>query len=474
MKSRNIAFFLAFFLLYLVYSQVKGISNDTSWSYLPVVINGEAPLPITPARVRVNIPYFDSPINTQREIGNMAILWFGKVETDANYSDVRIGYSDTELTVMFNIFDRRLWYNEAETGSSLEDWDAITLAIDLNGDNPPQLPGYQTYRFVAQLRHWQNGETYQAAYRGNNSGWLRQAVAFTVEAFPVALPVPNDSIDDRGWTATFHIPYTSLGLSHLPAESTLWRMSLAIHDRDSLQGPPLAPVNWPDQSNFLSPQTWGEIHFGLPAFTPPVLSNPTITTIRQGLNGALVPDAMIGGGTNCGEGLNYWTQWGVKNYAGITDNNIQNQINLGDWPCFTKYYLSFPLGSIPANQAIRSARLILNHFGGSRPEDANTSNIQVIIVSSAWDENTLTWNNAPGFVENVSQALVPVIPTGGSPANREWDVSRAVAQAYRNQKDLHIALYSADASMHSGKYFRSSEFRDSIYRPTLIIEWGSP
>lgn len=473
MKLRGLAFLLAFVLLYLVYFQGKGFLNETSWTYLAMVTNGEAQ-PIPPAVARVNIPYFNNPIDSQREIGSMAIFWFGKVDMDTNYTDVRIGYSDTELTVMFNIFDRQLWYNEIETGNSLEDWDAVTLAIDLNGINAAQWPGPQTYRFVAQLRHWQDGDSYQAAYRGNNSGWSQQAIAFSVDASPVALPVPNDGIDDRGWTATFHIPFTSLGLSHPPEENTLWRIALVAHDRDSLQSPPFPQVIWPDQAEILSPDTWGEIHFGLPAFTPPVISNPSISTIRQGLNGALVPDAMVGGGTTCGEGLNYWTQWGAKNYAEITDNNVQNQINLGDWPCFTKYYISFPLGSIPGNQSIRSARLILNHFGGSRPEEANTSNIQVLVVASEWDENTLTWNNAPAFVENVSRALVPVIPSGGPPANREWDVSRAVSQAYADHKDLHIALYSADASMHSGKYFRSSEFRDSINRPTLIIEWGSP
>jgi hypothetical protein len=435
----------------------------TAGSYVPT---GTAPL--------VNVPFFNEVIDSPREYSQMAISWFGQVQTGTNYTDTRIGYSADELVIITNTFDKRLWYNPAENGSTLEDWDALTITLDLNGASAAQAPTAQSYRFVVQLRHWQPGANYQAAYRGSGSAWNQQNILFTPEVAPVGVPAANDSLDDRGWTATLRIPFSSLGLSGPPANGSMWRVSLFLHDRDSQVGPPLPVVSWPQGSSPNAPASWAQIRFGLPDYTPAPSTGPVTTTVRHGLNGAVVPDAMVGGGTNCGEGLNYWTIWGEKNYAGAIDNVVQNQINLGDWPCFTKYYLTFPLNAVPAGKVIRSARLVLNNFGGSDPTQANTSTIQVLVVAGSWEEAALNWNNAPAYRENVSRLQVPVIPPLGPAADREWDVSRAVSAAYSSGQVLNIALYSADASLHSGKYFRSSEFRDQINRPTLVIEWGDP
>jgi len=473
MNTNRRSLLLLALVLCLVVPQGVLAQTGSVTNYIPMLMNGEE-LPQYSAVPRINIPFFDSVIDSQREYTNMSVFWFGQVRSDSNYTDARVGYSATELAVLLNIFDRRLWYNESEDGSSLENWDAATLTLDLNGSSPTQQPTSQSFRFIAELRHWQTGTSYQAAYRGNGSGWSAQSIAFTPVVAPTAVPSPNDSIDDRGWTVTFRIPFSSLGLSEAPAEGTLWRMSIGVYDRDSQEGPPLPMTAWPSSNSLTSPATWGELRFGLPGYTPPASSLPSTVTIRQGVNGAVVPDAMVGGGTNCGEGLNYWTQWGEKNYAGAIDNVVQNQINLGDWPCFSKLYLTFPLDSLPDGKIIRSARLVLNNFGGSDPTQANTSIIQVLTVASSWEETAINWNNAPAFQENVIRLSVPVIPIGGPAAYREWDLSRAVAQAYGAGTSLNIALYSADASMHSGKYFRSSEFQDTLYRPTLIIEWGNP
>jgi hypothetical protein len=125
-----------------------------------------------------------------------------------------------------------------------------------------------------------------------------------------------------------------------------------------------------------------------------------------------------------------------------------------------------------------SATLKMHQFGNSYPAEAEASLIQVLVVRKDWDENNLTWNNAPSPVENVSrswvQPLLSLPPWPGVPI--EWDVSSATAQAYNRGLPLRLALYSADAAYHSGKYFSSSDVGDwnQASRPTLTIILGDP
>jgi hypothetical protein len=205
-----------------------------------------------------------------------------------------------------------------------------------------------------------------------------------------------------------------------------------------------------------------------------------MVTIRHKLNGATVQDADVGGHTDCGEPFNpdFFNGWGDANYAGTVDLIVQNQGNLGDWPCFSKIYITFPLEAVPAGKVITSAELVLYQFGNSDPNLAQTSLIQVLTVSGDWDESTLTWNNAPLAVENVSQALVePLLVYPGVPGvERRWDVSRAVSLAHQSGTPLRLALYDADMAMHSGKYFRSSDVDDFMpeARPALLVTYGDP
>jgi hypothetical protein len=86
---------------------------------------------------------------------------------------------------------------------------------------------------------------------------------------------------------------------------------------------------------------------------------------------------------------------------------------------------------------------------------------------------SITWNNAPLSGENLSAAWVDILDgfPGWPGVPREWDVSRAVAQAYAADAPLRIALYSADAAYHSGKYFSLSDTEDwnAVARPTLEV-----
>jgi hypothetical protein len=185
--------------------------------------------------------------------------------------------------------------------------------------------------------------------------------------------------------------------------------------------------------------------------------------------------------------MNYWTDWGERVYYAFLENNtsveygdfnIQNQSDIADWPCFSKYYVTFPLDAVPSGKTIVSAKLAMYQFGNSDPVHATPSLIQVLTVGDAWNETTLNWNNAPLALENVSRAWVDPLPgfAGFPGVRREWDVSRAVAQAYTSGSPLRLVLYSADDDYNSGKYFVSSDTGDwnATGRPTLQVVWGNP
>ncbi len=444
--------------------------------FLPFIKSNSNPPENKPA---VNLPYIPVTDVTKEKFREMAIFWFGEVRQDTNYTDVRVAYNDEAVFVYTSTFDKRVWYKEKSNGSDLENWDTVALMLHLDGSSQAPLPTRQSFRFVSQFRHWEEPDNYHHSYRGDGTRWVSQSVSFADDAGWRGGGLNDNTENEKGWTMAYKIPFTSLGLPGKPSDGTLWRMAVTMYDRDNPTGSMTETQRWPDGNNENSPASWGSIRFGLPSYNPPAVSDVQVTAIRHKLNGAVVPDAAVGGGMTCGSGIDHWSDWGEENYAHQENFNIQNQKDVSDWPCFSKYYVTFPLNLIPPGKAIRSARLVMHEFGGSDPSQAKASVIQVMRVTQDWDEATLSWNNAPQVLENVSRAWVQPFGTKKIvwPGDRyEWDVSRAVAQAYQEGVPLRLALYSADSAMHSGKYFVSSDTGDwnAEGRPTLIVEWGIP
>lgn len=428
--------------------------------FLPVVFRTGNPLP------RINAPYFDGGIKH----AETAIFWFGKVTPERNYADGRAGYNRQELFLQLTVFDRLLQFDPSPSAAELDEWDAASLFL--------QLPDGRAYRFVGQLNGYGSREDYQAAYRragnrwepdsiyfGTNSGWRGNAL--------------NDQTPDRGWSLDFHIPFASLGLQGPPGEGALWKAAFLLHDRDAQGGPQLADQSWPEKLDPADPRTWGSLSFGIPGYEPQGVQPEGSVTIREGLNGARVVDAHVGGHTTCGQPYapNYFSGWGDANYAGFEQVNVQNQSDVSDWPCFSKFYITFPLDAVPRGKVLLSASLRVYQFGGSDPAEAYDSLIQVLTVGSGWEESSLTWNSAPLALENIGgQWVEPLTSFPGWPGVAvDWDVSRAAAQALEAGLPLRLALYSADTAMHSGKYFISSDTEDwnAKGRPTLTVTWGS-
>lgn len=424
---------------------------------------------------RVNAPYFDRRV----KFSETAIFWFGRVTPTENSVDVRVGYSDNHLWLHVAMFDRRLWYDTSPFPAELTDWDAVTLYIDSDGDTG-NLPGASSYRFEGQLVWWEPRDDYQAAYQGDGTGWVLSTTPFTTTSGWRGHS-PNNDVDDRGWWLRYEIPFDSLGLSGPPAQGSVWGMALAVHDRDDGAGSPIADQMWPEAMAPQQPVTWGQLAFGIPSYDPQTAMFEGAVTIRHGLDGATVVDGDVGGSSICGQPAwpEFFPTWGELNYAGKTFVNIQNQFDVADWPCFCRYYVEFPLDAVPADKVIMSATLTLHLWGGAGEgwePPAQPSLIQVLTVDEGWDEDTLTWNNAPLAVENVSATWVDPVDEypGILGIPHEWDVGRAVADAYARGTPVRLALYEADYAYHSGKYFRSSDYGDygAEGRPTLDITWG--
>jgi hypothetical protein len=240
----------------------------------------------------------------------------------------------------------------------------------------------------------------------------------------------------------------------------------------------LADQHWPGEAKVDQPATWGRIALGVPAYTAPSILAPQQLTLRHGIDGVIAPDAGVGGHSTCGTEYNpnFFDGWGEANYTGLAQFNIQNQWDVADWPCFSKFYITFPLDALPPASSVVSATLTMYMFGnaGYASGDAKPSYMQVARVAEDWSELTLTWNNAPPVMENYTWSWVQPVdnPQDYTGRPRTWDLSRAVADAHASGQPIRLVVYSTDGEYHSGKYFWSAE-ADRDVRPRLDITWAT-
>jgi hypothetical protein len=421
----------------------------------------------------INVPHFEGTITT----GERAVFWFGEVNETSNYADVRVGYNDEEIIVQVAVFDRLLWFDTTPTVPEIPNWDGATLVLNLGG-NTGNVPTSQSYKFMGM--YTPNAADTFGAYQGNGTNWVSTpGVDFTINAGTQASGFNNNE-EDRGWWLAFVVPFTELGLGGPPTKGTEWGVGIALHDRDNSAGTPIPDQVWPDGMDGKRPSTWGRFSFGTPMYDAPPANTGGTVTIREGVNSVSVVDAHVGGHSVCGGDLwpdRFFSDWGYRNYAGYPQINIQNQFNLGDWPCFSKYFVTFPLNTIPAGKVIISAELSMYQFGNAGQNSSPTPQptlIHVMTVDNGWNENTLNWNNAPQVQENYTSAWAGTIPPQGDGFFVTWDVSRAVAETVESGQPLRLALYTADSNRNSGKYFVSSEGAASKpeRRPTLTVVWG--
>lgn len=453
--------------------------------YLPVVTRNYDPVA---GQQIINAPYLSDLVVNQpcpettappwclARFSEMAVAWFGRITNNENYVDIRAAYSDSELVLYLAVIDRYVWYDTTPAAADLLNWDSVSVLLDV-ANSASAAPATTAYRFDVQYSG--GGQAgYRTAYRGNGSGWGSTALAFSTFTSDRWESGPPNGGTSKGWAAQVRIPFASLGLAR-PADGAIWRLAVVNRDRDASGSATILAKTWPETVDSASPASWSRLRFGLPVYS----SSGTVagtTTIRHGLEGATVPDANVGGYSVCGGGKEFWTQWGNATWSSynpdLSDFNVQNQADISDWPCFAKYYVTFPLTAIPAGKIIRSATLTLHQFGNSEPSEAKPSLLQAFIVPQDANAATFTWNNAPLALENIGRAWVDPLPgfAGFPGVARTMDVSYGVARAYAQGQPLRLALYSADSHYHSGKYFISSASYYDTGRPTLTVKWVNP
>ncbi len=421
---------------------------------------------------QINIPYFQ---NAAVPFNQTAIFWFGSVSSASNYIDARMGYNNSELYVDLHIVDRYVWYDPHAQAPNLTTGDTATLYLSTT-PNGSSVPDQYAYQFVAQVDWYQARTHYQQAYRGNGSSWVVAPLAFTTVSGWRGTGLNGK--EDSGWTMTYHLPFAALGRSGPPSAGTSWKLGVKVHNQDNASDTPLSLQWWPETATDLVPSSWGALVFGLPTYQAPHTANPLTYTVRNGLNNQVVTDGMVGGSLGCGNhGLNRWTQVGGQSYSGATRVNIQNEWDISDWNCFSKFYISFPLTSLPGGKGVVSARVTLYEYGNAgQVGKANPSLIEVASVNQGWNAATLSWNTAPLVQENISRTVVNTV-SGNTTFGQaySWDVSQALAQSYAAGQPLRLVFYSPDSAYSTGKYFFSSSVGDwnAQGRPTLQATLGT-
>jgi hypothetical protein len=458
-------------------------AGDTT-IFLPLIINGITQPPVEPLDVPlIHFPYKNVENFASDAFSEMTVFWLGKVAINENYTDVRIGYNQSKLYVFLASFDRLLWYDASPAPDTIDEWDSVSLFIQPSGGN--QLVADGAYKLDAALAPLEASRSlYQSVSVWNGSSWDGWTVPFTSSTQWRGDGL-NNSNDDQGWNIIYEIPFASVGLSSPPPQNTEWRFAITVNDRDYLDGKIIESKSWPDTFEDDSSNGWGKGYFGLLNSTSSSDTPEGIIIVREGLDNTIVPDVSPGGYSTCGDGLNFWTEWGEKVYQGdaVYTAVVQNQRDIADWPCFSKYFVKFPLDKIPFGKSILDAKLTMHLFGnsgewGDPVFQPYRSLIQLSITDSNWNESTLNWNNAPKVKENISRTFVDPIEIfpGWPGVPYDWDLTYAIQQAYQNgDQEISLVLYSADGAYHSGKYFSTSEAENwnAIARPTLTISYGN-
>jgi hypothetical protein len=449
-----------------------------------------------PTPRRVNIPYFASQVVWSQS----AIFWFGQNKQgmpSQNYADVRMAYTADALEVFVTVVDYYLWSKEDPSAADdLTQYDGVAIYLDTRNDRAAT-PQSDDYMFFVGAHHWPNDNAteYHRQARGIGSGWNTAWTGSWTDYEAMSWscnPGPNSNSCgiDYGWVAIFTIPWSTLELAGLPPTGAMWGLGVQLYDRDD--NPPagyVAPEYWPETFGANNPGTWGELHFGYANYQPPHAVPEGTTVIRAATPvDNTVEDAWMGGGGTCSSGHEGGTE---INHGNDTDLFVGSETAPTHFPCYNKSYLRFALSSIPAGKTILSATLTLHHWGNAgdpgapneedRPHD---SYAWAYIVSDPWQEMTIHWNNAPLPRENLGMTHVtPLSAFPGWPGvPYQWDVTKAVAEAYAAGQSVSLAIYDSVSARNTSKYLTSSEtglddppdyWNWNIEgRPKLTIVWG--
>jgi hypothetical protein len=100
---------------------------------------------------QVNIPYFNGPVPSNQS----AIFWFGLTSSTDTYTDVRIGYNSSGLSINLQIVDRYLWYDTNTSAPNLNNGDNASVYLSTATGSSSLVAG-QTYMFQTGVNGYMN------------------------------------------------------------------------------------------------------------------------------------------------------------------------------------------------------------------------------------------------------------------------------------------------------------------------------
>jgi hypothetical protein len=196
----------------------------------------------------INAPFFPNGV----PFNQAAIFWFGAITSSTTYTDVRIGYSSSELYIDLRIMDRYLWYDTNKLAPNLNSGDNASLYLSTTNDTNTQLDAH-TYQFQTAVNGYKQSPTYQKAYTGQGTTWTAAKIPFTTNYGWRGYGF-NGSGQDAGWSMTYHIPFSSLKLS-TPSQGTVWKLGVRVHNRDNAANTYIPDTWWPQVAGGTNPSS---------------------------------------------------------------------------------------------------------------------------------------------------------------------------------------------------------------------------
>ncbi len=132
--------------------------------------------------------------------------------------------------------------------------------------------------------------------------------------------------------------------------------------------------------------------------------------------------------------------------------------------------IKFDLSKIPANANISSAGLFFYLSSVLKGNLGDKVRFQAYRVASAWDENTLNWNNKPWY----DSSPVPASEEYGLSFNRFSEFKLDVLDIVNNMRaygNNGVLLTLISSSKNDFFYCFSSDYPNSMYRPKLVIKY---
>ena len=158
----------------------------------------------------------------------------------------------------------------------------------------------------------------------------------------------------------------------------------------------------------------------------------------------------------------------TTNYVGYEDF-ISFDWTFGGTEALGYSYIQFDINDVPTNAQIYNAKLSLYYNPTSGNEGQAGNNACLLeVVTSPWNENTITWNTKPSITLNGAVYL----PTS-TLSNQDYPnigVTDIVSSWYNNPSSNYgLMLEIIDKSLFNSMKFCSSNYPDTSKRPKLEI-----